>query len=105
MSLFGGMPEANVRPQLKQVEDWDRAERLKKEFEAFPSRNPQREEKPRRSIFAVFRFSSGLLARSSVAALLSWQLLVRPSHQNPVKNLELKKTQTHLTQRRHHAPP
>lgn len=35
MSLFGGMPETNSRPQLKQTEDWNRADRLQKEFEAF----------------------------------------------------------------------
>ncbi|MBU6140558.1 MAG: hypothetical protein KGP29_03245 [Proteobacteria bacterium] len=35
MTLFGGMPEANIKPQLKKIEDWNRAERLKKEFEAF----------------------------------------------------------------------
>lgn len=35
MSLFGGMAEANIKPKLKQTEDWNRAERLQKEFEAF----------------------------------------------------------------------
>lgn len=35
MSLFGGMPEVNSKPQLKKTEDWNRAERLQKEFEAF----------------------------------------------------------------------
>ena len=100
-----GLSAREKRERERERERERGRERAKKEFEAFPSPNPQREEKPRLSIFAVFRFSSGLLARSPVAALLSWQLLVRPSHQNPVKNLELKKTQTHLSQRRHHAPP
>lgn len=35
MSLFGGTPEENVRPALKDVEKWDKVERLQKEFEAF----------------------------------------------------------------------
>ena len=35
MSLFGGLPEANKKPELKKVEDWSRVERLQKEFEAF----------------------------------------------------------------------
>lgn len=35
MSLFAGLPEANVKPKLKQVEDWDKQQRLQKEFEAF----------------------------------------------------------------------
>jgi DNA polymerase III alpha subunit len=35
MSLFGGMAEANIKPKLKQTADWNRAERLQKEFEAF----------------------------------------------------------------------
>lgn len=35
MSLFGGLPEANVKPELKKAEDWTKIERLKKEFEAF----------------------------------------------------------------------
>lgn len=35
MSLFGGMPEANLRPQLKQTADWIKSEKLQKEFEAF----------------------------------------------------------------------
>lgn len=35
MSLFGGLPEANAKPELKKVEDWSKVERLQKEFEAF----------------------------------------------------------------------
>jgi len=35
MSLFGGLPEANAKPTLKKVEDWNKVERLQKEFEAF----------------------------------------------------------------------
>ncbi len=35
MSLFGGLPEANKKPELKKVEEWSRVERLQKEFEAF----------------------------------------------------------------------
>ncbi|MBL6665190.1 MAG: hypothetical protein ISQ34_05035 [Rickettsiales bacterium] len=35
MTLFGAMPEANAKPALKNVEDWDDDERLQKEFEAF----------------------------------------------------------------------
>lgn len=35
MSLFGGTAEANAKPQLKQVIDWIKAERLQREFEAF----------------------------------------------------------------------
>ncbi len=35
MSLFGGLPEANKKPDLKKVEEWNRVERLQKEFEAF----------------------------------------------------------------------
>lgn len=35
MSLFGGLPEANKKPELKKVDDWNRVERLQKEFEAF----------------------------------------------------------------------
>lgn len=35
MSLFGGLPEANKKPELKKVESWSRVERLQKEFEAF----------------------------------------------------------------------
>ncbi len=35
MSLFGGLAEANVKPELKKVEDWSKTERLRKEFEAF----------------------------------------------------------------------
>lgn len=35
MSLFGGLPEANRNPELKKIEDWNKLERLQKEFEAF----------------------------------------------------------------------
>ncbi len=35
MSLFGGLPEANLNPELRKVEDWTKVERLQKEFEAF----------------------------------------------------------------------
>lgn len=35
MSLFGGLPEADKKPELKKVESWTRVERLQKEFEAF----------------------------------------------------------------------
>ena len=35
MSLFGGLAEANKKPELKKVENWNRIERLQKEFEAF----------------------------------------------------------------------
>lgn len=35
MSLFGGLPEANLKPELKKVSDWDKEHRLQKEFEAF----------------------------------------------------------------------
>ena len=35
MSLFGGLPEANAKPELKKTEDWTKIERLQKEFEAF----------------------------------------------------------------------
>lgn len=35
MNLFGGMPEANTKPQLKQTKDWTKSERLHEEFEAF----------------------------------------------------------------------
>lgn len=35
MSLFGGMPEANIKPQLRQTSDWSKSEKLQKEFEAF----------------------------------------------------------------------
>ena len=35
MSLFGGLPEANSKPALKKTEDWNKVERLQKEFEAF----------------------------------------------------------------------
>lgn len=35
MSLFGGLPEANIKPELKKTPDWNKVERLQKEFEAF----------------------------------------------------------------------
>ncbi len=35
MNLFGGMPELNVKPELKKLENWNKIERLQKEFEAF----------------------------------------------------------------------
>lgn len=35
MSLFGGLPEANAKPELKKVPQWTKVERLQKEFEAF----------------------------------------------------------------------
>jgi len=35
MSLFGGLPEANAKPELKKVSDWNKVGRLQKEFEAF----------------------------------------------------------------------
>lgn len=35
MSLFGGLPEADKKPELKKVEAWSKKERLQKEFEAF----------------------------------------------------------------------
>ncbi len=35
MNLFDGMAEANRRPELRKTEDWNKAERLQKEFEAF----------------------------------------------------------------------
>jgi len=35
MSLFGGLPEANLKPELKKVADWSKQERLQCEFEAF----------------------------------------------------------------------
>lgn len=35
MSLFGSLPEANKKPELKKISDWDKSERLQKEFEAF----------------------------------------------------------------------
>jgi len=35
MSLFGGLPEANAKPELKKTQDWTKIERLQKEFEAF----------------------------------------------------------------------
>ncbi len=35
MSLFGGLPEANAKPELKKIPDWTKVERLQKEFEAF----------------------------------------------------------------------
>ena len=35
MSLFGGLPEGDMRPDLKKVSNWDKQNRLQKEFEAF----------------------------------------------------------------------
>jgi DNA polymerase III alpha subunit len=35
MSLFGGIIEENLKPELKKVSDWNKAGRLQKEFEAF----------------------------------------------------------------------
>jgi DNA polymerase III alpha subunit len=35
MSLFGGLPEENSKPELKKVSDWNKIRRLQKEFEAF----------------------------------------------------------------------
>lgn len=35
MSLFGGLPEENARPELKKITDWNKQTRLQKEFEAF----------------------------------------------------------------------
>ncbi len=35
MSLFGGLPEENSKPELKKVSDWNKVGRLQKEFEAF----------------------------------------------------------------------
>lgn len=35
MSLFGGLPEADAKPELSKVENWTKVERLQKEFEAF----------------------------------------------------------------------
>ncbi len=35
MSLFGGLPEANAKPELKKAPQWTKVERLQKEFEAF----------------------------------------------------------------------
>ncbi len=35
MSLFSGFPEANAKPELRKVLDWNKAERLQKEFESF----------------------------------------------------------------------
>jgi DNA polymerase III alpha subunit len=35
MSLFGGFPEENAKPELKKVSDWNKVGRLQKEFEAF----------------------------------------------------------------------
>ncbi len=35
MSLFGGLPEANKKPELKKLEDWTKTEKLQKELEAF----------------------------------------------------------------------
>lgn len=35
MSLFGGLIDANAKPELKKTDDWTKVERLRKEFEAF----------------------------------------------------------------------
>jgi DNA polymerase III alpha subunit len=35
MSLFGGLCEVNSKPELKKIADWNKIERLQKEFEAF----------------------------------------------------------------------
>lgn len=35
MSLFGGTKEADYKPPLKEISDWQKEERLQKEFEAF----------------------------------------------------------------------
>lgn len=35
MSLLDALPEANLAPELRKVEDWNKTERLKSEFEAF----------------------------------------------------------------------
>ncbi len=35
MSLFGGLMDANAKPELKKTQDWTKVERLQKEFEAF----------------------------------------------------------------------
>lgn len=35
MSLFGGMPELNKKPELRKVSNWNKIDRLQKEFEAF----------------------------------------------------------------------
>lgn len=35
MSLFGGLMDANAKPELKKTDDWTKVERLQKEFEAF----------------------------------------------------------------------
>ena len=35
MSLFGGLADANAKPELKKIADWSKIERLQKEFEAF----------------------------------------------------------------------
>jgi len=35
MSLFGGTPEAEAKPELKKVGNWTKVEKLQKEFEAF----------------------------------------------------------------------
>lgn len=35
MSLFGGLIDANAKPELKKTPDWTKVERLQKEFEAF----------------------------------------------------------------------
>ncbi|MBM5782281.1 MAG: hypothetical protein FJ368_02540 [Pelagibacterales bacterium] len=35
MSLFGGLPESESKPELRKVDNWTKAEKLQKEFEAF----------------------------------------------------------------------
>ncbi len=35
MSLFGGLPEADLKPELKKIEDWPKVQKLQREFEAF----------------------------------------------------------------------
>ncbi|OFW81374.1 MAG: hypothetical protein A2887_03630 [Alphaproteobacteria bacterium RIFCSPLOWO2_01_FULL_40_26] len=35
MSLFSALPEVNLAPDLKKISDWNKTERLQKEFEAF----------------------------------------------------------------------
>jgi DNA polymerase III alpha subunit len=35
MSLFGDMPELNKKPELRKVSNWNKIDRLQKEFEAF----------------------------------------------------------------------
>ncbi len=35
MSLFGGLAEAQKKPELKKISNWNKSERLQKEFEAF----------------------------------------------------------------------